>query len=219
MLAEECLADDGQPAAQQHVRSGAFWLLSFFCLVPCWSSPGSFSSLCASRPEWFSAIASGDIMKIKMMVAKKTIDLKTKYKEDMMAAFSFGDASKGANIFTPRKSDQGARRSFVLTSFSKTKVGFAVYHDQNHIIELLLQGGADKTDTFEVGGVTYAPLDYAEQKGKKKALKTLQTYKIKVQQTLVFVAEAIPFLIVSTSKKGASGWQCCRRCCCCRPRR
>ena len=75
------------------------------------------------RPEWFSAIASGDIMKIKMAVRKGTIDLKEvsrmprrfcfsffergirqRFKEDQMAAFSFGDASKGANIFTPRKS-------------------------------------------------------------------------------------------------------------------
>ena len=55
------------------------------------------------RPAWFSAIASGDIMRVKTMVSKKELNFSERFKEDMMASFSFGDASKGANVFTPRK--------------------------------------------------------------------------------------------------------------------
>jgi hypothetical protein len=61
--------------------------------------------LLLDRPDWFSAIASGDIMRVKMMVHKKQIDLKQRFKEDMMATYSFGDTAKGSNVFTPRASD------------------------------------------------------------------------------------------------------------------
>jgi hypothetical protein len=126
------------------------------------------------KPEWFSAIASGDIMKIKMSITKKQIDLRQQYK---VAQFAFGETASGTNIFTPsERVDFCGVFFFLLFSF---EVGFATFHDQSHIIEVLLQAGGDKEEKFEVGGVKYTPIEYAEAKGKKKALKTLQTYKIK----------------------------------------
>ena len=43
----------------------------------------------------------------------------------------------------------------------------------------MLQAGADKEDKFEVGGEQYTPVEFAEKKEKKKALRALTTYKIK----------------------------------------
>ena len=98
-------------------------------------------------------------MRMKIMVRQKKLNLEDRFKEDQMASFSFGDTANGANVFTP--------------------LGFATYHDQSHIIEILLQAGADKEDKFEIGGELYTPVEYAEKREKKKALKVLTTYKIK----------------------------------------
>ena len=96
-----------------------------------------------------------------------------------MANFSFGDTAKGANVFTP--------------------LGFAVFHDQSHIIEILLQAGADKEDKFEIGGQMYTPQEYAEKYDKKKALRTLTTYKIKPPRGGAKAAAAAPAPAAATA--------------------
>ncbi len=92
----------------------------------------------------------------------------------------------------------------LIDSFSL--VGFATFHDQSHIIELLLQAGADKEDKFEVGGVKYTPIEFAEQKGKKKALKTLQTYKVKPPRAAAAsaTASAEPAVVAVASASSAA---------------
>lgn len=58
-------------------------------------------------------------------------------------------------------------------------LGFAVHNDQSLIVEALLAAGADANAEFEVGGVKFTPVRYAEEKNKKRSLKTLQTFKPK----------------------------------------
>lgn len=89
-----------------------------------------------------------------------------------MAQLNFGAAAAGANIFTP--------------------LGFATFHDQSHIVELLLQAGADPQQTFEFGGKTFTPVQFAEEKGKKRTLRTLQTFKPKVSATTSTAAAPSP---------------------------
>lgn len=81
----------------------------------------------------------------------------------MMAAFTTG--ATGETLFTP------------LT--------FAVYHDQSHILELLLQAGGTKEQEFTILGEKYTAISYAEKKDKKKSLKVFQTFKPKVRLFLI----------------------------------